>query len=84
MTGRADLLRLLAVAPRDTVVLEHDASGWIGYVRRPPLLVVTAPPSVDYDLPSDPLVRTTSKVERPLELSFLHMVVRRQGAPRAT
>jgi hypothetical protein len=34
VTGRADLMRLLAVAPRDTVVLDRDASGWVGYVRR--------------------------------------------------
>ena len=33
--SRADLLRVLAVAPRDQLALDINPSGWFGYVRRP-------------------------------------------------
>ena len=33
-TGRADLLRLLAIQTRNTLTLDADGSGWFGYVRQ--------------------------------------------------
>ena len=35
MLGRADLLRLLAISPRDRLVLDADETGWFGFERQP-------------------------------------------------
>ena len=75
-TGRADLLRLLAVAPRDRVVIDADASGWSGYERRPkPAFQPTA-----LDIPAITTVApapASSARLGPFKIPFLHAIVRR-------
>ena len=44
--ARADLLRALAVAPRDHLALDIDARGWFGYVREAPVIKLHEPLAV--------------------------------------
>ncbi len=74
--GRADLLRLLAAAPRDSLMLNIDATGWFGYVRQPeppPAMPVTAISS-----PRPAAAQPADERKLPLRLPFVHAVVRRE------
>ena len=76
MVGRADLLRALAVAPRDYLALENNAQGWFGYVReapeqRPEPLTLDASATQ----PETPPERGT---ELPLKMPFVYAEVQRE------
>jgi formylglycine-generating enzyme required for sulfatase activity len=72
-TGRADLLRMLAVSPRQRLTLDDDDSGWFGYVQQHQ----PVPPAAAISTPPPPLAATDRSARRgaPLQMSFLHMVV---------
>ena len=78
-TSRADLLRALAVADRDQLALDIDASSWFGYVRRAEeaprpseIGSLTAP-----RVPAAAAPPTARKL--PLRLPFLHLIVQREA-----
>ena len=76
MVGRADLLRALAVAPRDYLALENNAQGCFGYVReaqeqRPEPLTLDASATQ----PETPPERGT---ELPLKMPFVYAEVQRE------
>jgi formylglycine-generating enzyme required for sulfatase activity len=80
--GRADLLRALAVAPRDVLALDIDDTGWFGYLRRDE----PVPPPVRPEPAAVP--RSAAATEPatggrlPLRMPFAFAVVRRdQRAP---
>lgn len=77
-TGRADLLRLLATAPRETVTLDCDASGWFGYVRgrEPP----SQPASIEVArVAPSPGPAPIQERRLPLRLPFVPAIVRRES-----
>ena len=74
-TGRADLLRALAVTDRDHLALDIDASSWFGYVRRAeeaPRMVEIGPVGAPRTTAA-PAPTTARKL--PLRLPFLHLIV---------
>jgi formylglycine-generating enzyme required for sulfatase activity len=77
VTGRADLLRALAVADRDHLALDVDASSWFGYVR----LAEPSPREVEmeaFSAPRIPALAAPSPEHRlPLRLPFMHLIVER-------
>ncbi|MBX3516758.1 MAG: SUMF1/EgtB/PvdO family nonheme iron enzyme [Rhodospirillales bacterium] len=74
--GRADLLRLLKAAPRDSLMLNMDATGWFGYVRQPE----APPPPVTAIATARPAGAKPAEERRlPLRLAFVHAVVRRES-----
>lgn len=81
VTGRADLLRLLATAPRDVVLIDQDASGWFGYVPRSPP-VVGVPPVGAKAGATVGKVTIPRERKAPLKLPFLHVLVRREVRPQ--
>ena len=74
-TGRADLLLALAVAPRDQLTLDVDASGWFGYLRRPDDAPQPLEVSTFAAAPSTPQPLGDRKL--PLRLRFLAALVQR-------
>lgn len=80
-TGRADLLRLLAVAARERVMLDLDASGWFGYKRQ----TEPTPRPISVHVPAlvsiTPTKATRPAREGPLQMLFLHAIVRRTARP---
>jgi len=78
-TGRADLLRALAVAHRDHLALDLDASSWFGYVRQAQEPLRTTEPDTIRAAPrieAAPAPAADRKL--PLRLPFLHMIVQRE------
>ena len=78
-TGRADLLRLLAIQTRNTLTLDADGSGWFGYVRQRDELkdMTSRPEGVLPPPPTRPPAEMRERKE-PLHLPFTHAVVRRE------
>ncbi|QLH37824.1 MAG: hypothetical protein HWD60_00805 [Defluviicoccus sp.] len=70
-TGRADLLRLLAVASQDAVTLNDDGDGWFGYVLKqqtplpPPAAVTAGGPSHPLPRPRLPMSGNPSTCRLP-------------------
>ncbi len=75
--GRGDLLRALAAAPRDRLVLDVDPSGWFGYLRQPPTAPV--PPAIG-SAGMEPAQRPAPVSEHrlPLQMRFAWAVAERQ------
>ena len=81
-TGRADLLRALAVAHRDHPMLDLDASSWFGYVRQAEEPLRTTEPDTIRAAPrieAAPAPAADRKL--PLRLPFLHLIVEREARP---
>jgi hypothetical protein len=82
--GRADLLRALAVAPRDALALDIDESGWFGYVRQeepgpPPRREIIGPPQ------PAPRAMPTPERRLPLRMPHAYAIVRQERrAPAET
>ena len=79
-TSRADLLRALAVAPREHLALDIGTDAWFGYVR----LAEPPPPAVKvYDIQAPREITVTEPRRRlPLRMPHVYAVVERQ--PRQT
>lgn len=80
-TGRADLLRALAVADRDHLTLDLDAFSWFGYVRRPEQ--APRPSEIGtLEVPRTGAVPAPAMAPKlPLRLPFLHLLVEREARP---
>ena len=75
--GRADLLRALAVAPRDRLALDVDEFGWFGYVRQAE--PAPAPPAMAGPRPPRPSASTPVPEHRlPLRMPFAWAIAERQ------
>lgn len=82
VTGRADLLRLLAVVPRGNLVLDQDASGWFGYVRQATGREIEGSARLVAKASLRAKAEVTSERKAPLQLPFLHVLVRRETRPQ--
>jgi formylglycine-generating enzyme required for sulfatase activity len=82
VTGRADLLRLLAVVPRGNLVLDQDASGWFGYVRRATGRQIESSVRLQAAVSLQARAEVTRERKAPLQLPFLHVLVRRETRPQ--
>lgn len=80
VSGRADLLRLLAAAPREHLTLGHDARGWLGYARTP--RQQSAPPTPDVTeakAPADDTGERDFPTPLPLQLPSLYGILERRA-----
>lgn len=82
VTGRADLLRLLAVVPRGNLVLDQDASGWFGYVRRATGRQIDVEGRLEAEVSLRAKAEVSSERKAPLQLPFLHVLVHRETRPQ--
>ena len=75
-TSRADLLRALAVAPREHLALDIDAHAWFGYVRK----AETPQPMRPIDSVVPRVTENISEYRRklPLQMPHAHVIVERQ------
>ena len=81
--ARADLLRALAVAPRERLALDIDNGLWFGYVRLPEPPPTPEPPPLA--LPPAQAASTPSPAHRlPLRMPFAHAIVERHRRPPAS
>ncbi len=75
-TCRADLLRLLTLAHRDSLMLDVDASGWFGYVRRPEQ--ASPPERTEPRVVAPTMLAPVQERKLPLRLPFVHAIVQRE------
>ncbi|MBS0174556.1 MAG: hypothetical protein JSR64_11015, partial [Nitrospira sp.] len=79
-TGRADLLRALALRERTQLALDYDAEVWFGYVRRDVVESIPGEPvTVPLPLLSDPEPALAPAGKPALQMPFLHMIVQREA-----
>ncbi|MEI7995290.1 MAG: hypothetical protein WCH01_10355, partial [Methylococcaceae bacterium] len=76
--GRADLLRLLAIAPRTELWLDDDGVHQFGYQFRPPSNEPKEPDNGVLPPPPEPII-STSHFKLPLQMPFVNLVVDRQA-----
>ncbi len=76
--GRADLLRLLAIAPRTELWLDDDGVHQFGYQFRPSSNVQKELDNAVLPPPPEPII-STSHFKLPLQMPFVNLVVDRQA-----
>lgn len=77
-TGRADLLRALALAPRESLTLDADGASWFGYVKRPTVSFQQAGGDDFRSIGGTVKVRTTEPEHTlPLRMPFVHVIAER-------
>ena len=76
--GRADLLRLLAIAPRTELWLDDDGVHQFGYQYRPLSNEPKEPDNGVLPPPPEPII-STSHFKLPLQMPFVNLVVDRQA-----
>ncbi|MDD5271508.1 MAG: formylglycine-generating enzyme family protein, partial [Methylovulum sp.] len=79
LIGRADLLRLLATAPRPYLVLDDDGEHQFGYRQKDIPIEQNQPRGTIIDPPPpDPLAQT-GNFKLPLQMPFVHVIAERQA-----
>ncbi len=81
--GRADLLRLLAIAPRTELWLDDDGVHQFGYQYRPLSNEPKEPDNGVLPPPPEPII-STSHFKLPLQMPFVNLVVDRQAREQRT
>jgi formylglycine-generating enzyme required for sulfatase activity len=78
--GRADLLRALAVAPRDHLALESTATLWFGYRRKAVQVTIDSGIMIESTGPAGPAAMPKPGGFRvPLQMPFLSAIVSRES-----
>ncbi len=76
-TGRADLLRVLAVTPRNVLILDNDGEDWFGYVKSSDQVeVVGEGKSFISSKPVESRDNVTNN-KLPLRMPFVHLITER-------
>ena len=81
--GRADLLRLLSIAPRTELWLDDDGVHQFGYQYRPLSNEPKEPDNSVLPPPPEPII-STSHFKLPLQMPFVNLVVDRQAREQRT
>lgn len=79
LIGRADLLRLLATAPRPYLVLDDDGEHQFGYRQKDTPIEQNQPRGTIVDPPPPKPLAQTGNFKLPLQMPFVHVIAERQA-----